>query len=48
LLIQRPIDAYCNRFVVGRCHFSLASERAKEKNRIKEKKKAERNAMNGQ
>jgi hypothetical protein len=39
-LIQRPIDTYCNRFVVGHRHsFSLPS---KQQNRIKEKKRKKR------
>ncbi len=39
-LIQRPIDTYCNRFVVGHRHsFSLPS---KQENRIKEKKRKEK------
>jgi len=52
LLIQRPIDTYCNRFIVEYCHFlfffSLPNE---QENRIKEKKRkkeAKGSAMNGQ
>ena len=53
LFIQRPIDTYCNRFVVGHRHsFSLPSELQnrieKKREEKKRKEKAKRSAMNSQ